>query len=331
MVQTPRDQPSDVSTKDTPRPPDKSVVTTDSPVETAPSDPGAAAAPPGEPGASNDQAPAAGGKAKPQRDRPLERKLNRLAKQLGEAERSGKADKATITELQTELTELKANKAAAEAPAEPKLSDHPNPRAYAKAYSKWEKDVETASKPAPKAPAKPRPDTPAKPPESTAVDPAIKAWQKTGVEMYGDEFQEALEAEGTAVNQVMGEFLEDSEHGHAIYIHLRNNQEDSRKIFNSGPARVDKAMKALETKAKAGELDIEGELKVAKAPDPGPSDRDPKKTPAAPGGTKAPTPPSSTKDGAQVNLTADPENESMDEYAARRTKETLARDGRIVN
>jgi hypothetical protein len=298
----------------------------------SPDDPTADAAPPGQPGASNNQDPAPGAdKHKPQRDRPAERRIAKLSKQLDDAKSEGQADKVRITQLEHDLQELKTTVEAKPPPAEPQLVDFPDPKAYAEAYAGWKTEV-AASKPKPKA----TPAAPAKPPvelkDRPGQDPAIQAWQEAGTEAHGDRFDEALDRKGTAVNQMMGEFLEFSEHGHAIYIHLAENQAESKEIFRYGPAKTERAMKALEKKAAAGEL-IEGELQVADPPDPGKPDKDPKATPkaAAPAKTKAPEPPSSTKDGAAVNLTADPENESMDDYAARRQKEEARKAGHIVN
>ena len=151
----------------------------------------------------------------------------------------------------------------------------------------------------------------------------------------GDEFAEALQVEGTAVDQDMGEFMMDSDFGPQIYVHLANNQDDAKKIYDSGATKKVDALRALEVKAKAGELDIdtEGEINVAPAPTGGEPDNKPKETPKPAAGsreTKAKPPPEDTGMPGSANVKTDPNDESMDDYAARRAKEEARRKGHIT-
>ncbi len=325
----PRDQPSEVVTKEPERPSDEHVVTTDTPPEVTKSGEAdakakAAAA---DPGGSNDQTPAPGDtKPKPRRNKSAEGKIHKLTARLDESGRENAANLVRITELEETVQELKATK-----PAEPEpiLDDFKTPQEYAKAYAKWAKPP---AKPKPKPAAKPESKIVDPPPAPSAQDPEIVDFRKRGTEKLGDEFVEALQEEGNAVSQTMGEFCLDSDYGPEIYVHLANNQDQAKKIYDSSSRRANKLLDELEVKAKAGELDVgEGQLDVAPPPDTGEHDTGPaKKAKAAPVKSKAPTPPSDTKPGPTVNLKPDPENESMDEYAARRNKETLQRSGRVL-
>ena len=123
----------------------------------------------------------------------------------------------------------------------------------------------------------------------------------------------------------MGEFMLDSDVGPDIYLHLANNHELSREIYDAKPHEAIDKLRELETKGKKGELDTpaEGELQVA---DP-PGDDPPPKDPPKPGKkTKAPDPPDHKPEGQQP-VNKSPEDESMDEYAARRQNEERARKG----
>ena len=331
MAKTPRDQPSGVATTEPERPTDEHVVTTDTPLEVQESseaDPNAKAAA-AKPGGSNEQKPApATTKRKPRRDKSAEGKIHKLTAMLDDSGKTIEANTAEIAELREQVEALEA--ATPEVP-EPKLDDFKTPQEYAKAYAKW-------SKPAAKPKPKPAPAPAAKPAASTepapaAADPEIVDFRKRGTEKLGDEFVEALQVEGQAVNQLMGEFIFDSEFGPEIYVHLSNNQTDARKIYDASSRRAITALEALEVKAKAGELDVgEGQLSIQDPAELDEHDTGPAKTTkAAPTKTKAPTPPSSTKDGASVNLAKDPEKESMDEYGARRAKEEAVKAGRILN
>lgn len=342
-----RDQPSKVSTEEEQRPADEHVVTSDLPddvVAASSVDPDAkpAASLPGE------QKPAATAAAddneKPRRDRSAERRIGRLTKQIATLSSARATDRQQIETLTGKITDLQA--ASATATPEPQLVDFATPQEFAKAYGKWDAGQSTltpkpgADQAAPATPAR-SPDAHAtyEPPNPAAeIDPEVKSFQSRGQEKLGEEFIEALNIEGTAVDVDMGEFLMDSDYGPEIYIHLANNQDDAKKIYDSGATRKVDAMRALEAKAKAGELDIDGGgLNVAPRPDLGESDNKPKETPAAspakpkPGSkeTAAKPPPEDTGQPGSATVKMDPEDESMDDYAARRGKEEARRQGRI--
>ncbi len=339
-MNAPRDQPSKVSTEEEVRPADEHVVTSDLPddvVAASPAKPEAkpAASPPG------DQTPAAPAAAEPSdkprvRDRSAERRIGRLTKQVATLSDGRAVDQQQIETLTGQVNDLK--KATAAATPEPQLVDFKTPQEFAKAYGKWE-TAQAAPAPTPgadsTAPATPArsPATPAPPARQPAaeIDPEVKSFQSRGQEKLGEEFIEALNIEGTAVDVDMGEFLMDSDYGPEIYVHLANNQDEAKTIYDSGATRKVTALQALEAKAKAGELDIDG-MVVTPPPDGGEPDNKPKETPKSAAGskeTKAKTVPEDTGQPGSATVLIDPENESMDDYAARRGKEEARKQGRI--
>lgn len=327
--ETPRDQPQNVATQDAPRPPDNAVVTSDLPPEAESGEADAAtqaAATDTKPDGTKEP-PSAGDDDKPQkpRNRSAERRIKKLSSKLSRATDLTEQQRKEIAAKDAEIARLKA---AQPKPVEPKLEDFQSPTEYGKAYSKWEKDVAAYTDPAADTDQQPTANPPPEK-QTPADDPLADArneFLESGREQLGDEFAEALEEEGTAVSQVMAEYIFESELGPAIYVHLANNVEDSQKIYDMSAPKAVKALEELEDRAKAGELDVEGQLQVAPAPgEEKPASKG--SAPKNPGGTKAPTPPSTTKDGANLNTAPDPDNESMDEYAARRRKEEARRMG----
>lgn len=331
MPDTPRDQPETVATEDAPRPPDNAIVTSDTPEEPPESreaDAGAqAAAGEGDKPAGTNEPPSAGDDNKQQkpRNRSAERRIKKLSGKLSRATDLNQQQAQTIEAQNAEIARLKASQPR---PVEPQLKDFDTPQEYAKAYSKYEKDAAeftgSASPPPPASPPAPANEPLADDPLEDSRDEFLEAGKK----QLGDEFAEALEEEGTAVSQAMAEFLfDDLEVGPAIYIHLSKNQKDAREIYDMPAHKQVKALEELADRAKAGQLDVEGQLQVA----PPPGDTPPAKGGKAktPGGTKAPEPPSSTKDAGMHNTDPNPESESMDEYAARRRKEEARRMGYI--
>ncbi len=326
--ETPRDQPSNVATEDAPRPPDNSVVTSDLPpeFESREADASAqAAAADDKPDGTNKSDSATGDdkKQKP-RNRSAERRIKKISGKLARATETIEQQGKQIKDKDAEIARLKA---AQPKPVEPKLEDFKTPAEFGKAYAKYEQEVAAYTDRSD--------DTPPanKPPddEPPADDPLAEAREEfldLGKEQLGDEFAEALEEEGTAVSLPMAEFIFDSEVGPAIYVHLANNQKDAREIYDMSTPKAMKALEELEARAKAGQLDVEGKIKLAgndDETDDQPGDKGGKGK--NPGGTKAPDPPSSTKDGANVVTAPDPENEDMDTYAARRRKEEAQRMG----
>lgn len=327
-----KDQPSGVTTEEIPKAPDEHVVTSDVAAEAPAANPPAASPTHG----ADDQTsqPDAEKPKQRRRDRASERRFGRLKTQLAKSDQRNTANETRIAELETQVNSIAAGDTPAGRGEKPKLEDYPkDPEAYAKAYGSWASKAPTA-KPTekPKPPATPASDTPApRVPEKPFEDKEILDFNAQGKEKFGDEFVEALNDKDTAVNQQMGEFMIDSEYGTDIYLHLSNNHDEARKIFDHGPDRATKALKELETKAEKGELDIpEGQLKVEDPPDTGEPDAGKPTDKAAggkrPGKTKAPEPPSDTKPG-DVTPVKSPEDEDMDEYAARRGREERKRQG----
>lgn len=332
MVDTPRDQPSQVATQQTvERPNDTNVVTSDTAVNIiADTEAGAPNAQPdpkpaasgAKPPASNDQNSASDktDKSKP-RNRRAERKIGRLTRELNASRADALATTQRLAELEQTVQTL--SQAPAATKPEPKLDDFATPQEYAKAYSDWETP---APAPKPRATA-PKATAPASAPaQAPAADSEITEFHTRGKEKFGDEFAEALAETDVAVNQYMAEFMMDSDFGPDLYIHLANNPEESVAIHDSSPYRANKALEKLQAKAAKGELDVgeEGELQIA------PNYQEPAPKPKARKVSKAAAPPSSTRDGANVSVAPDPENESMDDYAARRQKDEMRRQGIVT-
>lgn len=319
----PRDQPSGVATEDQPRPQDEHVVTSDV-IQESPATPSATETPGktsaaadtdnGDGSNSQDSATATNNPA-PKSGRRAQRKIKKLGQKLSAAEQRDAENQRRIAELEARVDGLTK---ATPKPEEPQLEDFASPKEYAKAYTKWEQDTETPPPP------KRTQEAPATPDTGPIPDTEIQAFMQRGTEKLGDEFSEAMQESATAVNQYMAEFVMDSDHGPEIYVHLANNPDEARKIHDSSPLRAQKALEKLQAHAQKGELDVgeEGQLQVETQPDtPSKKPTVDKKT------TRAPTPPSNTKDGAGVNLTVNPEDEGMDDYAARRQKEEMRRMG----
>lgn len=314
-------QPANVSTEDAPRPPDENVVTSDLPseppaAETKATAPKAAATAPGGPN-DTDPAPAATDNQapKPTRNRSAERRISKLTQKLSAAEAKEAENARRIEELQETVDTLQS---AAPKAKEPQLQDFASPREFGKAYAKWA--AETEDNPPPKPARKPR--TPAAdkspaPEPQPITDPQILAFHKRGQDKLGDEFGQALKDTDTAVSQVMGEFLMDSEVGPELYVYLTDHTDEARVIFDQSAPKAIKSLEALAAKATKGELDA----------DPEPGETPPEATP--PGTTKqskAPTPPSDTQPAGSTT-TVNPETESMEEYGKRRKREEAERAG----
>lgn len=345
MPDTPRDQPSGVTTQEPERPADEHVVTSDTAHLTAadtapPKKDQPAPAADSKPADSNDQNPAPDTQqtqtsAKP-RNRRVERTIRRLNRKLSDAERRDAEKDERIARLEQTVAGLTNQ---SEPAPEPKFEDFASPKEYAKAYTQWEKSsAESESPPAPdKQPPARSPQRDPEPASHPVVDSEIQAFQQRGIQKFGDEFKDALVDNDVATNQQMAEFMMDSDHGPDIYLHLANNPEESVKIFDSGPARAQRALDALQAKAEKGELDIADDYAPADPPpaqDKGqvtpPRQQQQQQRQSTQRVTKAPQPPSETRDGGNVDLGIDPERESMDDYAARRRKEEAQRMGYTI-
>lgn len=275
-------------------------------------------------------------------DRRAERRIKQLTRKLARAEADRDAEKTanreTVASLRREIADLRQGQAAAS--AEPRLEDYADPKEFARDFAKWEqaqagsKADQSAADESAVSQDKPsdKPDTPAGPDEDLA------AFHRAAIEKHGDQYQEALQVKGIAVDQEMGEFMLDSEFGSDIYIHLAANIAESAQIFDMPAEQKAEALEALEAKAAAGTL-IKAPGKVDTTSEPpagdtgGQDDGASSQSDSNGGGTvtSAKEPPSDTRDTGSVPPRADPERESMDDYAARRTREIAQREGRRLN
>jgi len=330
---TPIDKPTDVTTQEKLRAPDKHIITSDSELntgeelstgDTATTDDNAAGTNGQESDTGNDN------KQEPHKKRHARQRFQKLTANLSASKRENQANQQRIKDLEAEL-EAKPRATKPKAAAEPQLEDFDSPKDYGKAYANWESD-NAESKPT-------KPDTPkpkAEPAQPAPADGEVEAFITRGKEKLGDEFLEAMSedpSEPTPINQLMGEYIFASDFGPEIFVHLTNNKDNARKIYDSKAPIATKALEALLAKAKAGELDVgDGDLQFD---DDSEDETDEElaaattKNPTAkePSGTKAPKPPSSTKDGGDAGLKPDPETESMDDYASRRKKYEMRRRG----
>lgn len=243
--------------------------------------------------------------------RSQQRKLSKLSRELKQSEASNAELKQQVADLAAKVDTLADPKA-----VEPKFEDFDTPQAYAKAFAKWEAPAQAPKATAPPKPAAPAPDSTPKPRD----DPEMVKFRKAGSDKFGDQFNDAMADETLAVSQVMGDFLLDSEVGPDVYLHLSDNQDLARQIANKSPHAAIKRLEELETQAKAGKLEgVDGELH--EVVDESTTETD-EPTPKV--ATKAPAPPKDQDDRGTMTIKPNPENESMDEYAARRGKEQAA-------
>lgn len=295
-----------VVTEENARPPDQVVVTD----ETGPgglAQPAEASEPAGP---MPDESAPSETKPKPS-GRSQQRKLSKLSRELKQSEASNAELKQQVADLAAKVDTLADPKA-----VEPKFEDFDTPQAYAKAFAKWEAPAQAPKATAPPKPAAPAPDSTPKPRD----DPEMVKFRKAGSDKFGDQFNDAMADETLAVSQVMGDFLLDSEVGPDVYLHLSDNQDLARQIANKSPHAAIKRLEELETQAKAGKLEgVDGELH--EVVDESTTETD---EPTSKVATKAPAPPKDQDDRGTMTIKPNPENESMDEYAARRGKEQAA-------
>lgn len=329
-------QPDAVVSQEIPRAPDEHVVTTDSIADPLvskdnASDGGKDAKPAAAPsGDANSPAPAPGSDDNQATDRQRKRsnasRLRKLASKLSEAEAREAAQGQRIRDLEEQVTSLRD---ATPKPKEPVLQDFKTPAEYARAYAKWERSTQ-AKPPAPKpratpdAPASPQPSQAAPTPPSPEAQKELSDFQQRGKQKLGDEFVEALQAK-TWVNQMAAEYILDSDFGPEIYVHLANNPDEAKAIYDYSPVRAGKALAALEAKAKAGKLDVGDGYD-----EPEDKDKDDDEPAGKTRQTKAPKPPEDIRPAGSGERRPDPTTEGMDDYAARRRKEEARRRGYLV-
>lgn len=315
-MNTQSNQPSDVSTEDAPRPGDNHVVTSDAPKSepreaesknTSNAEAGNNSEGPNDQGSATDSNE---NQNQSKRNRSAERRIKKLSQKLSESEgRYGQA----LERNQALEEEIERLKASVPKPKEPEFKDFDSPTEYAKAYSEW-KNLESV-KDAPREKAQ-NTHKQTSEPAPTLNDSEIDEFHELGKERLGDEFLEALDNEDVAVNERMAEFIMDSDLGPEIYVHLASNVELSKKIFKmksrSAFAELQKIESQLKESEQKGEKD--GKLKID---DPAPQEARSTNNKVS----RAPKPPSSTKESGGTDIRANPESESMDDYAARRQKE----------
>ena len=296
-----------VTTEETARPPDNTVVTDETGAGglAQPAEASQPAGPMPDESAPSEIKPKPSGRSQ-------QRKLSKLSRDLKRSEADNAELKQQVADLAGKVETLANPK-----PAEPKFEDFDSPQEYAKEYAKWE-----APAPAPKATEPPKPAAAAPAPAPTpkpSDDPEMVKFRKAGSDKFGDQFNDAMADETLAVSQVMGDFLLDSEVGPDVYLHLSDNQDLARQIANKSPHAAVKRLEELEKQAKEGKLEgFDGELRDV-------ADVSTTDEPAQPKvATKAPAPPKDQDDRGTMTIKPDPENESMDEYAARRGKEQAA-------
>lgn len=323
------DQKENVITQEVVKPSDQDVVVSDAPAE-APEPresaterkPSAAASPDDKGKSPNDQESATGDDKQTQnRQKGVEKRIKRLTRKLAESEEARQATESQLEAMRQELDELKAQR---KKPEKPKLEDFKDPEEYAEAYQAWKAETKE-SKSERKPPAKPQ-----KQPTPAELPPEIKAFHEKGFEKFGDDFKEALE-ERFPVNQLMGEYMIDHELGTDLFLYLANNPEEAFKINDSSPYRATKLLNDLAAKAEKGELEDvpDGQLQFEEE-DKGKKDEKQEKPQKKRGGaaSRAPEPanhkPEGEHDGKQ-----DLEKMDMDDYAAMRQKQELAKMGYV--
>jgi hypothetical protein len=324
-------QPEGITSQEIPRAPDEHVVTTDSIADPLGSKgdaeakpPAPAAAPQGDANSPDSATGTADNQATDrQRKRSNASRLRKLADKLSAAEAREASQAQRIRDLEDQVTSIKE---ATPKPKEPMLQDFKSPAEYARAYAKWESSTKARPAPAPRAtpaPAVAPPQAPSQEQAPAQPSKELADFHQRGKAKLGDQFVEAL-TEKTWVNQMAAEYILDSDFGPEIYVHLANHLDEAKTIFDYSPVRANKALAALEAKAKAGTLDLDDGDE--------PDDKDQGKEEAAPKGqarTKAPPPPNDIRP-AGSSPSPDPNSESMDDYANRRRKEELRRRGLIV-
>lgn len=319
MAETPKNQPSTVSTADTPERPQN--VFTEEPAVAAAQE--ASTAAPGEkPGQTSDDSatPPNKSKRKPHRDRPAERRISKLTRQLD-------ASEATNAELLGRIEKLEAGQAAKPPAPEPQLKDFKTPKEYAHALNAWEAEQKPAAKPkSTDKPAKPKPSA------NTAHAEDLKTFANEGKERIGEKFQAAFTDNDLAINQVMGEFLLDSDVGPEVMVYLHEHQDEARQIWFDKPEEANKRLEAIESKLDGNEPppgDTNDDGKPARNPDGTFATKAPDPEPKRKATTKssAPPAPSDSERGETIPDT-NLEKAPMDDYAAQRRKQIRAAGGR---
>ena len=305
--ETPKTQPSDVSTADTPPERPQNVFTEEPEIAAARKDSKAAPTDPPDGQKSDDSAtPPDKAKPKPKRNRPAERRISKLNRKLEQEREEKEALANQVAELNERLSKVES---AASAKPEPQLKDFENPQEYAKAYAKWDKEQAAATETT-KPKAEPKPKADPKPPAASGPHAAddLVAFAQDGSERLGEDFETAFKDKDLAVNQAMGEFLLNSDVGPELYVHLHKNPTLAKSIYLEGPEDAQERLAELEEQIAEGET-----------PEPEPKP-EPKQKEKASTKSKAPKPPS-PPDRGEVLPEKNLETADMDDYAATRRKQ----------
>jgi hypothetical protein len=360
----PTDQPSGVKTKDAPRPPDNVVVTDEN--QASGQEAAAAVRKDGTktPKSADGIPPTDDDANQPsRRDRHAEKRIKRLSRQLAAERDRNTSNDQRIAKLEQELKALKTS-GAARPPKEPEPKEFKDPKDYAKAYAKWERETEAAKKATDVgADDDAGKDRKGKGKGGTGDDDAaareerpdtedLERFFKAGKKKLGDEFlmaQEAAAAQEFAVNRTMGDFILDSEFGPEIFVYLSEHPKESRRIYDKSDPKAIAMLEALEEQAKAGTL-LDDEDEDEDEDDDRPQGRDRggrfkrrgeadderrdgvetrgegERMEAGKSGTRAPTPPNqSGKDRGGSRARVDLESAGMDDYAAERHRQEKER------
>jgi len=177
---------------------------------------------------------------------------------------------------------------------EPKSSDYEDYDEFIDAKVEWKFAQ------ANKATEKPKPAQEATTTDSTEPSEEFKSFQTKGLEKFGEDFTDMIEAaknQEFASSQIMVEAMIEEDNGPEMAMHFYDNPDEAAKIAKMSPLRQVKALAAL------GDT-----LSVKEAP---------KKT------SEAPEPITPEKDSS-VRKSVDSSKESMADYVARRAKERVA-------
>jgi hypothetical protein len=257
-------------------------------------------------------------KRKPKGNRRAERKFAKLRRELEVATSEN-------TELKGRLEALENAGPAPTPKPEPQLREFKTPREYADAVAAWVKESKPAPKPTPK-PEKPKPSA------NTAHAEDLKTFAADGNKRLGDKFTAAFTNKDLAINQVMGEFMLDSDLGPELMVYLHEHEDEAKQIWLDKPEAATERLEAIEAALDEdepttqvtdhdGKPERDAQGKFVKKPDP-----EPKPTI----GTKSNAPPApGDSERGEVVPATDLEKAEMDDYSKTRRKQYADRGERV--
>lgn len=245
------------------RPPDDSVVTSENilggtgddlqaaaPNDTSGEDTGDEAAQKTEESASEDS-------EKKKRRSSRDRRIKRLIRRASQAEEELKAEREASAVLRQELDSLRGSSQA----AKPQLKDFDSDEEYAEAYADWKSKATPKEHPKPK----PRSTIPV-----AEVQAFLAAGPKTVDPQEWSAAMTAANAQQFPLNQMMSEYLLDSDHGHAMFVALSKDPERAKEIATERSAHA--AIELLQdlesslvpnTEAKQPDRETNGQFKAS--------------------------------------------------------------------